>query len=438
MSNWPRADTLLLNAAECEPLLHKDKELLREFADLVVEGMAIGMRAVGARRGIIGIKEKYGDEIDRLRTKLPRNMEVRPLRNAYPAGDEFILVYDVLRRVIPPGGIPPAVGAVVVNVETAMNMARSADRPVVEKYLTVAGAVAEPVTLCVPLGATLAQCVAAAGGPTIADANYLVGGVMMGYLEENHDALVDKTTGGVIVLPNDHTVVRSPAARLAADRPDRPQRLRPVQFLHRTVPSLVVGASHRTASRHAKPRVQPDRRSKRRRRTVLLRVQFVQPVFLSRGQVDPKNVCVHNKRRLAAERRRWADPPLNSKRPELHAANRKAPMSRLITKLGLRHFRNVGPLCRTPLAVDRVGIKLKQHIGAPLPTDRRRRPAGEKGRSRRPTADGRWSSGPWRSGSRLDRRRCRRRRKRRRMDRTKIENHEQKTASGCNPLAPSP
>ena len=147
-----KADTLLLNAAECEPLLHKDKEVLREFADAVIEGMDAGMKLVGAQRGVIGIKEKYRDVIDLLRTKLPRHIDVAPLRDAYPAGDEFILVYDVLGRVIPPGGIPLAVGAVVMNVETAMNVARAAEQPVTEKYLTVAGAVAEPVTLRVPLG----------------------------------------------------------------------------------------------------------------------------------------------------------------------------------------------------------------------------------------------------------------------------------------------
>ena len=163
-------------------MLHKDKEVLREYVDEVLEGPAVGMRLVGAGRGVVGIKEKYHDVIDLLRSKLPGNMEVAPLRDAYPAGDEFILVYDVLGRVIPPGGIPLAVGAVVMNVETAMNVARAAQQPVTEKYLTVAGAVAEPVTLRVPLGVTLAQCVAAAGGPTIADANYIVGGVMMGYL----------------------------------------------------------------------------------------------------------------------------------------------------------------------------------------------------------------------------------------------------------------
>ena len=202
------ADTVLINAAECEPLLHKDKEVLREYVDEVIEGTVAGMELVGAQRGAIGIKEKYGQVIELLRKKLPRSVAVAPLRDAYPAGDEFILVYDVLGRVIPPGGIPLAVGAVVMNVETAMNVARSPHRPVTEKFLSVAGAVARPVTLRVPLGITLRECVEAAGGPTVPDANYIVGGVMMGYLEENHDALVDKTTGGIIVLPDDHVIVR--------------------------------------------------------------------------------------------------------------------------------------------------------------------------------------------------------------------------------------
>jgi Na+-translocating ferredoxin:NAD+ oxidoreductase RnfC subunit len=81
--------------------------------------------------------------------------------------------------------------------------------------------------------------------------------------------------------------------------------------------------------------------------------------------LDPKAVCTQNKRRLAAEKKRYENPPFNPKRPEIHLANRKAPMARLITKLGLRQFRNVGPLRDTVLPAVKVGIKLKQHIGAP-------------------------------------------------------------------------
>ena len=68
--------------------------------------------------------------------------------------------------------------------------------------------------------------------------------------------------------------------------------------------------------------------------------------------LDPKNVCTQNKRRLAAEKKRWENPPFNPRRPELHMANRKAPMPRLMQKLGLRQFRNVGPL-RDDAAADR-------------------------------------------------------------------------------------
>jgi len=81
--------------------------------------------------------------------------------------------------------------------------------------------------------------------------------------------------------------------------------------------------------------------------------------------LDPKNVCTQNKQRLIVETKRWEDPPFNPQRPELHMENRKAPMPRLIAKLGLGQFRNVGPLNDDLLGTGRVGIKLKQHIGAP-------------------------------------------------------------------------
>jgi len=155
-----KADTVLLNAAECEPLLHKDKEVLRDYLDATIEGMAVAMQLVGAGRAIVGIKDKYVDVIELLRARLPQGMEVCPLRDAYPAGDEFILVYDALGRLIPPGGIPLAVNAVVMNVETAVNVAAAGSQPVTEKFLTIAGAVAEPVTVRVPIGVTLSQCVA--------------------------------------------------------------------------------------------------------------------------------------------------------------------------------------------------------------------------------------------------------------------------------------
>jgi Na+-translocating ferredoxin:NAD+ oxidoreductase RnfC subunit len=358
-----RADTVLLNAAECEPLLHKDKEVLRQYADAVIEGTATAMQLVGAGRGMLGIKEKYHDVIGLLRPKLPRNMDVAPLQDAYPAGDEFILVYDVLGRVVPPGGIPLAVGAVVINVETALNVALAADRPVTEKYLSVAGAVVEPVTLRVPVGISLSECVAAAGGPTTADPHYLVGGVMMGYLEENHQAPVSKTTGGVIVLPGDHVVVRRrrqdwrQIVRIGRSACDQ------CSFCTELCPRWLLGHP-----------IEPHLAMRSLEFNLVGEANVIGTAFCCEcnlcslyscpEDLDPKNVCTQNKRRLAAEKKRWENPPFNPQRPELHLQNRKAPMTRLIHKLGLAQFRNVGPLNDTLLETKKVGVPLNQHLGA--------------------------------------------------------------------------
>jgi len=359
-----QADTVLINAAECEPLLHKDKEILRHFPEDVLAGLAVAIECVGAERGIIGIKEKYVDVIEQLRPRLAGNMEIAPLPDAYPAGDEFILVYEVLRRVVPPGGIPLHVGAVVMNVETARNVARAAEAPVTETFLTVAGAVAGPVTLCVPVGAAMSACVAAAGGATCSTPNYVVGGVMMGSLEDDHDAPVDKTTGGIVVLPDEHVVVRrrrqnwkqiARIGRSACDQCSFCTELCPRWLLghpiepHRAMRSLgfnLVGEANV-------------------RGTAYCCECNLCSLYSCPEDLDPKNVCTQNKRRLAAEKARWENPPLNARRPELHLNNRRAPTRRLMQKLGLTGFANVGPLTKASVTADRVGIKLKQHVGAP-------------------------------------------------------------------------
>ncbi len=358
------ADTVLINAAECEPLLHKDKEVLRQYADEVLQGLAAAIELVGAERGVVGIKEKYGDVIELLRPKLAANMEIAPLRDVYPAGDEFILVYNVLGRVIPPGGIPLAVGAVVMNVETLLNVARSAEQPVTEKFVSVAGAVAEPVTLRVPVGISLAECVAAAGGATIDDANYVVGGVMMGYLEDDKHALVSKTTGGVIVLPDDHVAVRrrrldwQQIARIGRAACDQ------CSFCSELCPRWLLGHP-----------IEPHRAMRSLGFNLTGEANVAGTAFCCEcnlcsfvscpEDLDPKNVCTQNKQRLMAEKKRWEDPPFNPDRPRLHMENRATPTSRLMQKMALGQFRNVGPLVNELLETPKVGIQLKQHIGAP-------------------------------------------------------------------------
>src|SRR5208283_5886154 len=155
--------------------------------------------------GVVAVKEKYTGILSALAGQVGPGVRVFPLTDTYPAGDEFILVHDVTGRVIPPGGLPRDAGAVVVNVETLVNI--GLDRPVTHKYLTVAGAVRTPVTLRVPVGTPFSEAIAAAGGATVADYGVLVGGVMMAKAAQSFDEPVTKTTGGLVVLPSSHPLL---------------------------------------------------------------------------------------------------------------------------------------------------------------------------------------------------------------------------------------
>src|SRR5512145_3082087 len=86
---------VIVNGAECEPLLHKDKELLRHEAGAMLTGLATVMERVGASEAVVGVKNKYEDVIRALQPLLGAGMRTFPLSDSYPAGDEFVLVHDV-------------------------------------------------------------------------------------------------------------------------------------------------------------------------------------------------------------------------------------------------------------------------------------------------------------------------------------------------------
>src|SRR5438552_86682 len=201
-----QVEFLIANGAECEPLIHKDAELMRHFPDGILAGMLSMMDAVGAKSGKFGLKTKNAESLKALRNSLKTDrIEFVLLGDFYPSGDEYELVYTATGRLIPPAGIPLQVGCVVNNVETLYNV-HFAERgtPVTEKFLSVCGAVKEPKSSWVPVGASFRDLIVIAGGATIPDFGMFVSGIMMGTLSFDLDDVVTKTTGGLIVLPRDH------------------------------------------------------------------------------------------------------------------------------------------------------------------------------------------------------------------------------------------
>ncbi|MFA6542359.1 MAG: 4Fe-4S dicluster domain-containing protein [Bacteroidota bacterium] len=204
-----QAEYVLANGAECEPLIHKDVELMMHFPEEIVSGMKLMMQSTNAREGKFGIKEKHREAIDLLAPHLKKNnIEFSLLGDFYPSGDEYELVYSATGRLIPPAGLPLHVGCVVNNVETLFNIHFAAQNiPVTEKFVSIAGAVNSPTSLRVPIGISFRELIEAAGGATVHDFGIFVGGLMMGKLSFDLDDVVTKTTAGLIILPLDHFLV---------------------------------------------------------------------------------------------------------------------------------------------------------------------------------------------------------------------------------------
>lgn len=205
---------LIINGAECEPLLETDKYLMRADSFKLIKAMEEVGKRIKAEKLIIGLKAKYREEIRVLRKtieELDSKVELFLLDNFYPAGDEQILVYEITKRSIPAGGIPLDVGVVVSNVGTLINIYEAMyEKPVINKYVTVIGEIKKPCILKVPIGMSVDKCIKAAGGTLIDDYAVILGGPMMGniiYREETKVEFITKTIGALIVIPRDHYIV---------------------------------------------------------------------------------------------------------------------------------------------------------------------------------------------------------------------------------------
>ncbi len=206
-----QVDLVLANGAECEPLLASDQRVMEHYADEVLEGVLLVMSHVGAPHGMIGVKEHYHRAVAALRDQVDGrgNVELGLMGNYYPAGDEHILLADLTGRIVPEGGIPLNVGAVVSNVLTMVQIARAArGRVVTERVVTLVGEVSEPQVVIAPIGTPVLDLLLRAG-PRIPleDLVIIDGGPMMGRIVDT-TASVNKTTSGYIFLPKDHPLVQ--------------------------------------------------------------------------------------------------------------------------------------------------------------------------------------------------------------------------------------
>ena len=371
-----KAETFIVNAAECEPLIETDKYLCRSFPEKVVGGAVIAAAHLGAKRIVIALKGKYKKEISALQNAIRSanaKIEIFEMPAFYPAGDEQSMVQMVTGRSVPERGIPLSVGVVVNNVGTMLNLYEAVNegKPVCEKYLSVAGEVKAPLMLCAPIGTSVVECIEKAQ-PTLRDYVAIIGGPMMGRLVTDRNALekavVTKTTGSLIVLPPDHFLVQF--SSVSIERLKLQGRSACIQCRYCTdlCPRYLIG--HRIRP-HMVMRnlwmedyVTDDAEFKERFGEAVnccdcgLCELFSCPMKLS-----PRKVNVYMKQRLR-ERGITVE-----KAPEANALEQidlhRVPTERLISRLGLAKYYDVHLEDCMTLAPEEVYIPFSQHIGAP-------------------------------------------------------------------------
>jgi cobalamin reductase len=357
---------LIGNGAECEPLLHKDARLMERYPEEVVRGMLIMAEATGAEKLVIGIKGKNTGAIEAiLKAAEGTAVTVFELKDYYPAGDEYELVHEVTGRLIPPKGIPLNVGCVTNNVETLYNVAIAVDRnePVTHKFLTVTGAVKNPVTLHVPIGITFRECIELARGALLDEFQLSVDGIMMGSWETDIDKRVTKTSSGIIVLPVDHHLMIRRSREVPSMHRIGKSACDQCTFCTELCPRYLLGYD-----------VQPHKVMRSLGFTLMGEAMWNKyadlccscglcTLYACPEDLYPKEACDRAKDDLRETNQSWEGP--TEVKAHVMKDSRKVPVQSLMKRLKILKYDHHAPLEDINIRPDVVRIPLKMHVGAP-------------------------------------------------------------------------
>lgn len=362
-----KADTIILNCAECEPLLKLHRQVLEKYAFEILSTLETIADAVEAEHIIIAVKGSYKNAVEAVKANMSsfKRVEIGILPEIYPAGDEVITIYETTGRVVPPGSIPIEVGVIVYNVETIYNVYRAIQEaaPVTYKYITIAGEVKTPVTWKAPLGMTYQELVDLAGGATVENPVFIAGGPMTGRIVSGFET-VTKTSNAVLVMPSNAYIVLKRTSKIQVDMKRAMAACCQCQMCTDLCPRHLLGhpiqphAFMRSASSGVTSDIEP----------------YMGTMFCSQCGLCEMYSCFQSlsPRTLIGEcksglRKNGVPIPkgVEAKPTDPQRDNRRVPMSRLTARLGLSKYNVPAPLKDELLMPAQVKIQLTQHIGAP-------------------------------------------------------------------------
>lgn len=211
-------DTIIINAAECEPYITSDARTMLDQADLIRDGILLMQRVLPTVKNyVIGIESNKPECIKQMKETFSDNatVSVCVLPSLYPQGAEKVLIHNTTRRIVPAGKLPADVGVIVMNVTTLASFAKyvKTGMPLVEKCVTVDGsAIQNPQNVIVPIGTSIRDLIEFTGGFSTEPGKIFYGGPMTGHPLTSQDEPILKTTNAIIAfsVADSHTGTATP------------------------------------------------------------------------------------------------------------------------------------------------------------------------------------------------------------------------------------
>lgn len=227
-------DTLIINAAECEPYITTDNRAIIEESRCIISGIRMILNSLNIKKAVIGIENNKPLAIKCLNDALHGNndISVLVLKSKYPQGAEKVLIKSITGREVPVGKLPLDVGCIVMNVVSVLTLFTytQTGMPLVSKRITVDGsAIKEPKNLIVPIGTPISEVIKFCGGYKVEPKKILMGGPMMGIALIDDSFPILKQNNAILAFEESYAKVPQPSACIHCGRciENCPMRLAP-------------------------------------------------------------------------------------------------------------------------------------------------------------------------------------------------------------------
>jgi electron transport complex protein RnfC len=204
-----KIDTLVINAAECEPYITVDYRECIENSWDIYSGIRTIMEFLEIPNVVIAVEDNKPEAFKILEQIVDGNssangaIKIMQLESRYPQGAEKMMIQSATGRQLPPGKLPSDIGCMVMNVASTAFISRylKTGKPLVSRSLTVDGlAIKEPKNIRVPIGTSISDIVEFCGGFKEEPVKIIAGGPMMGVAITDLDHPISKSNNALLAF----------------------------------------------------------------------------------------------------------------------------------------------------------------------------------------------------------------------------------------------